>query len=108
MTRDHSIRLAVRGLRGEARARAIDYLTRFPTATKQALRKHAAQLLHKRWSNRRSAKWGHDGARMISWNMRFTAAEYLTFRDKATEAGLSMAQLMRVSLGLTVLNKEQD
>ena len=100
MDKDHAIRIAVRGLKGEARARAIDYLTRFPSATKQTLRKQAAQLLHKRWSNRRSAKWGHDGARAISWNMRFSVEEYLAFKQQATEAGLSMAQLMRVRLGL--------
>lgn len=100
MTRDHTIRLAIRGLHGEVRTRAIDYLTRFPKATKQALAKTLMQAKQPKWSNRRSAKWGHDGARNISWNMRFTAEEYLAFRDKATEAGLSMAQLMRVRLGL--------
>ena len=100
LTQDHRIRLAVRGLVGESRVRAIDYLLKFPQATKGILRRQATQLLRPKWSNRRSAKRKHDGARVISWNMRFTAEEYLQFRDLASVEGLSMAQLMRVKLGI--------
>ena len=99
MDRDHRLRLAVKHLPVEQRRKALEALCALPESLRShELRRLNAQAKYPRWTARRGAKRLHNGAKVISWNLRLTPDEWLRLRDAASKDGLSMAELVRSGL----------
>lgn len=84
MTRDHAIRIAVRGLVGEQRRAAIETLCMKPAKLPKVIQEQAKAI-----KSKRQVRWH------INWSFNLTAEQYLLLRETAKRLGISMAAVVR-------------
>jgi len=92
---DRRIRIAVAGLKGEARVSAILALRTNPLLLRSAIYRH---LRGRTAQVRAKARHKRLDTRIVSFCVRMTAEEYIKLREDAKRSGTTMSELIRWSI----------